>query len=218
MRNLILLIALAIFLSAVDATFVFDRRLLNTTKRVGRDFQGSQRYGSFVYNAACPDGSSVTALSAISIYSAVLTGGCLTQESISGAAVPTIGFICQPSGASAGIIHFGYPGSNGFIIGGANFVSTGATSSGFSWGVVGTPSYTTGTASCVASCSIDYCTSSCSASCEASSTGAASGTCTDTTTSGTTYFLPSSLASTSGKHCGSPDACCASGTFQFPTA
>jgi len=193
----------------VDATFVFDRRLLNTTKRVGRDFQGSQRYGSFVYNGACPNGDSGTTLTFINIYSASLVSGCLTDDSISGAIVPTIGFICQPSG-TGGIIHFGYPGTAGFIIGGTNFVSTGADTTGYSWGSVGTPTYSPGSTSCTASVSIDYCASSGSGSCTAGHGGDGS-SCTDSGT-GTTYFLSSALAAAK-KHCGSTGSCCS--TFSF---
>eukprot|EP01091_Cochliopodium_minus_P001695 TRINITY_DN115_c0_g2_i1.p1 TRINITY_DN115_c0_g2~~TRINITY_DN115_c0_g2_i1.p1 ORF type:complete len:376 (+),score=78.94 TRINITY_DN115_c0_g2_i1:30-1130(+) len=210
---LFLLISFVLF-SCVESAFVFDRRLLNTTRRLGRDFTGSIRYGKFTYKGVCPTGSG-SSLTGITIKTAATGSTCFTDAST--ASAPTIGYICKPSGGS-GTIHFGYPGTDGFVIGGINFDGTGSlvadTSGGYTWGSVGKPTYSNeASTSCSASCTADYCSTSCTTSCSAATT-ASSASCTETTGSGGTfYFVPTGA---DPQNCGTTGSCCASFTFCTP--
>eukprot|EP01091_Cochliopodium_minus_P001696 TRINITY_DN115_c0_g2_i3.p1 TRINITY_DN115_c0_g2~~TRINITY_DN115_c0_g2_i3.p1 ORF type:complete len:376 (+),score=75.29 TRINITY_DN115_c0_g2_i3:30-1130(+) len=210
---LFLLISFVLF-SCVESAFVFDRRLLNTTRRLGRDFTGSIRYGKFTYKGVCPTGSG-SSLTGITIKTAATGSTCFTDAST--ASAPTIGYICKPSGGS-GTIHFGYPGTDGFVIGGINFDGTGSlvadTSGGYTWGSVGKPTYSNeASTSCSASCTADYCSTSCTTSCSAATT-ASSASCTETTGSGGTfYFVPTGA---DPQNCGTTGSCCTSFTFCEP--
>eukprot|EP01091_Cochliopodium_minus_P015438 TRINITY_DN549_c0_g2_i1.p1 TRINITY_DN549_c0_g2~~TRINITY_DN549_c0_g2_i1.p1 ORF type:complete len:382 (+),score=73.75 TRINITY_DN549_c0_g2_i1:57-1202(+) len=216
----LLLISFAL-LSCVEGTFVFDRRLLNSTRRrLGRDFSGSVRYGKFSYLGACPTGSGAP-LPHVKITKVGAGAETCFSETLSGSG-DSIGYICQPTSGGSGIIHFGYPGTDGFVIGGALFggsVGSGDSYSGattFVWGQVGSPSYSgEATTSCSTGCTASYCTTSCEVSCTAStSIAAASVSCSTNTGSGagTVYFVPSG-ADSSYSNCGSPDDCCSGSTF-----
>eukprot|EP01091_Cochliopodium_minus_P005495 TRINITY_DN15410_c0_g1_i1.p1 TRINITY_DN15410_c0_g1~~TRINITY_DN15410_c0_g1_i1.p1 ORF type:complete len:222 (+),score=46.56 TRINITY_DN15410_c0_g1_i1:3-668(+) len=220
MRKAIILLLISFaLLSFVEGSFVFDRRLLNTTKSrvMRRDFTGSIRYGSFIYKGICPSGTS-TGLTDISIKVAAIGSSCFTDSSTG--TVDTIGYICQPHMGS-GKIHFGYPGSNGFVIGGTNFggigtkdiISGGTT---YKWGSVGQPTYTgDATTSCSTGCTANYCSTSCEVSCTASIT-ASSATCEDVTGNGATfYFVPDDTSSGDITNCGGSGSCCTK--FAYPT-
>eukprot|EP01091_Cochliopodium_minus_P008967 TRINITY_DN211_c0_g1_i2.p1 TRINITY_DN211_c0_g1~~TRINITY_DN211_c0_g1_i2.p1 ORF type:complete len:382 (+),score=102.27 TRINITY_DN211_c0_g1_i2:29-1174(+) len=220
MKLVVIFSILIVLFSSVNGVFVFDRRLnLNNTKRMGRDFTGSERYGTFTYSGTCP--TTPGPLDGIQVKIAATTGNCFTTDSISNSD-PTIGYVCEPGAPST--IHFGYPGNAGFIIGGPSFVATGANENGYGWGSVGLPTYdltmSTCTASCGASCSAKYCNPSCTGVCTSRPTCVStdsSATCTNNAvgaaSGGTTYFIPT--GGFTPTNCGTGAGQCCS-AFAFP--
>eukprot|EP01091_Cochliopodium_minus_P008968 TRINITY_DN211_c0_g1_i3.p1 TRINITY_DN211_c0_g1~~TRINITY_DN211_c0_g1_i3.p1 ORF type:complete len:373 (+),score=74.23 TRINITY_DN211_c0_g1_i3:29-1147(+) len=218
MKLVVIFSILIVLFSSVNGVFVFDRRLnLNNTKRMGRDFTGSERYGTFTYSGTCPT-TTPGPLDGIQIKMAsATTGPCFTDLSIATSTDPTIGYVCEPGVTST--IHFGYPGTDGFIIGGPSFVATGANENGYAWGSIGLPTFGTTTASCsascIASCSASYCNPTCTAKCASSPSCVGtdnSATCTNTYSSGgTTYFAPSGFTP---DNCGAGGLCC--NAFSYP--
>jgi len=207
--NLIFLVL--ILLSVSNSTFVYDKRLLSN-KSLGRDFSGTTRYGSFLYSGSCPPTTS--GLTGISIALADSTGSSCFTDSSTAAVTFSIGYVCIPgSNGGPATVEFGFPGTNGFVIGGSNFAGVGVAeaSLGFKWGSVGQPTYTGGsaTASCTGTCSSTYCGGSCTATCSDSklSTGEA---CSDTHSGGTFYFVPNAV---NPSNCGSIGHCCTAFTY-----
>eukprot|EP01091_Cochliopodium_minus_P008969 TRINITY_DN211_c0_g2_i1.p1 TRINITY_DN211_c0_g2~~TRINITY_DN211_c0_g2_i1.p1 ORF type:complete len:357 (+),score=67.40 TRINITY_DN211_c0_g2_i1:60-1130(+) len=213
MKLVIFISIIIVLLSSVDGKFVFDRKLLNNTRR-----SGSVLYGSFTYNGQCP--TTIQPLPGISIHSAA-TGSCFTDNSLA-SVDEDVGYICFPG--TPATIQFSFPGTNGFIIGGPSFIATGASVvTGYTWGRIGLPTFgapTTAscTASCVASCSASYCNPTCTAKCASNPSCVGSDnsvTCTNTYTGGTLYFIPTGYTP---DNCGTSGGfCCSAFSYPEPT-
>jgi len=224
-----ILIALVVLFALASAEFVYDKGIksfLRSSKKVGRDFSGSIAYGSFQYNgASCPTGNpGDTTLTGISI-NEVVTSGCFTDGSIAaGVVTETIGFICVPGtgGNAPQTIYFGLTSTNGFIIGGSNFVVGSGTSfsSGYSWGAIGAPSYTgpTTDGSCTGTtCSSgDFCNGPCTPAPVCTPSSGFGCTSTGTTTS---YFINTNTV-TAPSNCGGgfQNGGCCTTNGNFPVA